>query len=134
MERADSVVMGLLTRYRVTIVSLILILALWELVSRVRLVPRFLLPPPSSILAASIQFRDVLLADTGVTTYEILLGFVAGSLVGLLLGIGIVFSRVIEQIVYPTAIITQVVPKLAVAPLFVVWFGVGVTPKVMITL
>jgi len=107
---------------------------LWELVAGLRLVARFLLPPPSSILAAGIQFRDVLIVDTGVTIYEILLGFVAGSLVGLLLGIGIVFSRVIEPIVYPPAIITQVVPKLAVAPLFVVWFGVGVTPKVMITL
>ena len=90
-----------------------------ELVTQARLVPRFLLPSPSSILAAGIQFREVLVADAGVTTGEILLGFVAGSLVGLLLAIGIVFSRMIEQIVYPPAIITQVVPKLAVAPLFV---------------
>ncbi|PYM12354.1 MAG: ABC transporter permease [Candidatus Rokuibacteriota bacterium] len=124
----------LLKRYWVTMVSLIAVLGLWELVTQARLVPRFLLPSPSSILAAGIQFREVLVADAGVTTGEILLGFVAGSLVGLLLAIGIVFSRMIEQIVYPPAIITQVVPKLAVAPLFVVWFGVGVTPKVMITL
>jgi NitT/TauT family transport system permease protein len=126
--------MSLLKRYWVSIVSLIVIVMLWELVAQARLVPRFLLPAPSSIVAAGIQFRNVLLVDTGVTTFEILLGFAAGSLVGLVLGIGIVFSRVIEQIVYPPAIVTQVVPKLAIAPLFVVWFGVGVTPKVMITL
>jgi NitT/TauT family transport system permease protein len=123
-----------LRQYWATIVSAIVLLALWEAAAQARLVPSFLLPAPSAIVGAGIQFRDLLLADTGVTTYEILLGFAAGSIVGLVLAIGIVFSRIIEQIVYPPAIVTQVVPKLAIAPLFIVWFGVGVTPKVVITL
>jgi NitT/TauT family transport system permease protein len=123
-----------LERYWVTMLSTAITLVIWEMVARVGLVPSFLLPAPTAIVAAGAQFWALLLKDVGVTMYETLLGFAAGSLVGLLLGIGIVFSRAIEQIVYPPAIITQVVPKLAVAPLFIVWFGVGITPKVMITL
>jgi NitT/TauT family transport system permease protein len=127
-------VRAFLAQYWVTIVSSLAMLAIWEACAQARLVPRFLLPAPSAIAASAVQFWELLLPDTWVTLYEILLGFAAGSLVGLVVAIGIVFSRVIEQIVYPPAIVTQVVPKLAVAPLFVVWFGVGVTPKIMITL
>jgi NitT/TauT family transport system permease protein len=123
----------LLTRYRITILSMAAMLAVWELIAFAKLVPKFLLPAPTAIVAAGVQFWPLLLADSGVTLYEIVLGFLAGSIVGLVLAIGIVFSEIIEQVIYPPAIITQVVPKLAVAPLFVVWFGVGVTPKVMIT-
>lgn len=120
--------------YWVTLVSALVLLAVWEIEAQLKLLPPFVLPAPSAIVRATVQFWGLLLNDVGITTWEIVLGFAAGSLVGLALAIGIVFSRIIEQIVYPPAIVTQIVPKLAVAPLFVIWFGVGVTPKVMITL
>jgi NitT/TauT family transport system permease protein len=123
----------LLTEYPATIISTIVVLAVWELITQLQLVPKFLLPAPTAVVGATFQFGPLLLADTWVTLYEILLGFAVGSLVGLALAIGIVFSRVVEQIVYPPAVVTQMVPKLAIAPLFLVWFGVGVTPKIMIT-
>jgi NitT/TauT family transport system permease protein len=121
-------------RYAITLLSTAVILALWQAASAARLLPKFLLPAPTDIVASAIQYWPLLVTDTWVTLYEIVLGFVAGSAVGLVIAVGIVFSRVIEQIVYPPAIVTQMVPKLAVAPLFVVWFGVGVTPKIMITI
>jgi NitT/TauT family transport system permease protein len=121
-------------QYAVSLLSTVLLLAAWEVVSQARLLPKFLLPAPTEIVAAGVQYWPLLVADTWVTLYEIVLGFVAGSAVGLLIAIGIVFSRIIEQAVYPPAIVTQMVPKLAIAPLFVVWFGVGVTPKIMITI
>jgi NitT/TauT family transport system permease protein len=122
-----------LAEYSVTIISMIAVFAVWELITAMQLVPKFLLPAPTAIVSSAIQFAPILLADSWVTLYEILLGFAIGSAVGLALATGIVFSRVVEQVVYPPTIVTQMVPKLAVAPLFVVWFGVGVTPKVMIT-
>jgi NitT/TauT family transport system permease protein len=130
VERSNT----FMRQYWASLASAVVLLGLWEIEAQLKLLPPFVLPAPSAILSASVQFWSLLLQDTGITTYEIVLGFAAGSLVGLVLAIGIVFSRAIEQIVYPPAIVTQVVPKLAVAPLFVIWFGVGVTPKVMITM
>jgi NitT/TauT family transport system permease protein len=117
----------------VTAVGMVVLLALWEAVVRLFKIAPYLLPAPSEIILTIVKYHQVLLADTLVTLWEIILGFVAGSVIGLLLAIGILFSRVIERVVYPPAIVTQIVPKLAIAPLFVVWFGVGLQPKVLIT-
>jgi NitT/TauT family transport system permease protein len=121
-----------LEEYAITIVAMIVGLVAWEVLVIALAVPRFILPTPSAILQALIRFWDILLFDTGVTLFETIVGFITGSLVGLILAIGIVFSRVLEKIIYPPAIVTQVVPKLAVAPLFVIWFGIGMLPKIMI--
>ena len=121
-----------LAEYTITIVAMIAALVAWEVAVIVLSVPRFILPAPSAILQALIRFWEILLVDTWVTLFETVIGCVAGSLVGLILAIGIVFSRMLEKIIYPPAIVTQVVPKLAIAPLFVIWFGLGMLPKIMI--
>ncbi len=121
-----------LAEYTITIAAMIATVVAWEVAVVVLSVPRFILPAPSAILQALIRFWEILLVDTGVTLFETVVGFIAGSLVGLIFAIGIVFSRLLEKIIYPPAIVTQVVPKLAIAPLFVIWFGIGLLPKIMI--
>lgn len=118
--------------YWISVTSVIVAVGAWEIAVRFLEVPKFLIPTPSAILAALVRWWDILLWDTWITFLETIFGFVAGSLVGLVVAIGIVFSRVLEKIVYPPTIVTQVVPKLALAPLFIIWFGIGLTPKIMI--
>jgi NitT/TauT family transport system permease protein len=118
--------------YWISVASVIVAVGAWEIGVRLLEVPKFLIPTPSTIAAALVRWWDILLVDTWITFLETVFGFVAGSLVGLVIAIGIIFSRVLEKIVYPPTIVTQVVPKLAIAPLFIVWFGIGLTPKIMI--
>ena len=67
-----------------------------------------------------------------MTAAEALIGFLAGSLLGLILGIVIVVFPTLERIVYPYVVALQTVPKVAIAPLMVVWFGFGLTSKVLV--
>lgn len=108
-------------------------LIVWEGIVRVLDIPTYLIPTPWAVAVEFWKFRGVLLLDTWVTGYEILLGFGFGALIGFALAIGVVMLPVVERIVLPPAILTQVIPKLAIAPLLVVWFGVGLAPKVVIT-
>lgn len=115
------------------IIAAVVFLLLWELGVKVFQVPSYLLPPPTEIGREMWKFKTILLRDTWVTSYEILVGFGVGAVVGFALAVLVVFSPVVERLVMPTAVLTQIIPKLAVAPLFVVWFGVGFLPKVAIT-
>lgn len=117
----------------ITVGGIVGALLVWEAAVRFFSVPGYLLPAPSAIALSLWSFRQVLLVDAWYTTYEIVLAFVLGAGIGFALAVLVVFSRVLEQLVMPAAVLTQIVPKLAVAPLFVVWFGTGVAPKLAIT-
>ncbi len=108
-------------------------LLLWELGVRLFEIPAYLLPRPAEIAAEMWKHRAVLLRDTWVTGYEIAVGFLLGALIGFALAVLVIFSPIVERVVMPAAVLTQIIPKLAVAPLFVVWFGVGFVPKIAIT-
>lgn len=108
-------------------------LAIWEVTVRVRDVPEWLLPPPSAIVRSLIDDRSLLLRHTRATLAEVLLGFALALTAGILLGIAIVSSRVIERALYPIVIASQTVPIPAIAPLMLIWFGYGLLPKVLIT-
>jgi NitT/TauT family transport system permease protein len=125
-------VAAFVAEYWVTVAAALVALVVWEIYVKVMSVPRYLFPAPSAIGESLVRFQEILLNDTWVTLQEIFIGFLAGCLVGLLLSYAIVFSRLVEKIVYPPAILTQLVPKLAIAPLFIIWFGIGILPKVMI--
>ncbi len=108
-------------------------LVLWEALVRVFEVPSYLLPAPSAIALSIWTFHRALWTDALYTTYETVAGFTLGAGIGFALAVLVVFSRILERIVMPAAVLTQIVPKLAVAPLFVVWFGTGMAPKLAIT-
>lgn len=112
---------------------LLLVALIWETWVRWRDVPRWLLPPPSSIVATLLTDRGLLLRHTGVTLSEVLLGFVLALVGGILLGAAIDASDVAERTVYPLVIASQTIPVIALAPLFLIWFGYGLLPKVLIT-
>lgn len=112
--------------------TFVVVIAIWEIASRAGLVASYLLPAPSEIVVKLAEARSSLLAHTLVTAVEIVVSFVAALVVGVVLAIGVVYIRPLERAVYPWIIATQVIPKVAIAPLFIVWFGFGLAPKVII--
>ena len=109
-----------------------LLLVVWQIVVTALGVSDFILPTPLQILKVTIRFFPQLLRHTWTTTVEILLGFAIGNAVAVAMAVCIVNSRVVERALYPLIIASQTVPKVAVAPLFLIWFGSGLTPKVVI--
>lgn len=109
------------------------LLALWEAASRGGLFHEFILPAPSFIAAAlgRLMTAGFFVEHLSVTLYETLAGFVIGS--GLAFSGGVVMHAfpAVNRVVYPYVIVFQVIPKVALAPIFVTWFGFGLTSKVV---
>lgn len=114
--------------------SLLIIVVLWELAVRIGNVPKFMLPAPSVIAQEFIDYGHRLLPNAGVTLFEVLFGFALSVLISIPLAVVIVYSRVIERILYPLIVSSQTVPMVAVAPLLLTWFGYGMTPKIVIVI
>jgi NitT/TauT family transport system permease protein len=128
-----SSVLSAVTENLPAVVFLILLLVLWEVYVRTFEVHAFILPAPSAIAEVITDQYPNLFRHTLVTTSEILLGFVIGNVAAILGAIVIVNSRLAEQIFYPLIIASQTIPKIAIAPLFLIWLGTGLAPKVVIT-
>ena len=113
---------------------LIVLLAMWEAGVDLFKVPSILLPAPSAVAAALYQglCDGSLVRHFGVTLFETVAGFILGSAAGLLLGALIGQSRLAERVLYPYVVAFQAVPKVALAPLIIIWFGFGLTSKVII--
>jgi NitT/TauT family transport system permease protein len=109
------------------------VLAVWEAAVRVFEVPQFILPAPSNVFIAFYRgFESALYLDhIWVTISETLLGFVLGTALAFLLGTVIALSRPVEYFLYPFVVMFQAMPKVALAPLIIVWFGLGLTSKVV---
>lgn len=112
--------------------SLALFVGVWELVIVAFGVKQFTLPPPASVASELWQSRSSLWAGLQTTLAETFLGFLLAAAVGVLLACGIATSRVIEQLVYPILIVSNAVPKIALAPVFIVWLGFGSSPRVVL--
>lgn len=114
---------------------LIAVLGIWELAARQFGLSALVLPAPSAVALslwsglASGYFWPHLWA----TLQALLLGLLIGSAVGLLAGMVLAESELLERVLKPYVVVSQVVPKLALAPLFVLWFGFGMLPTVLIT-
>jgi NitT/TauT family transport system permease protein len=110
----------------------LVLIALWEISARVFSFPPYLLPAPSAIIESMDTNAAVLLKQSVGTTVEIMLGFALSVVVGVPLALAIFLWKPFARTVYPLLISSQAVPKVAIAPLFLVWFGFGLMPKVLI--
>ncbi len=107
-------------------------LLLWELLVYGTGVKSYILPGPVDILSAMWDKLPRLAKAASFTVQPMLLGFFAAVVLGVLIALAIAFSRRIEGIVYPLLVFFQIIPKIAVAPLFIIWFGFGLMPKVLL--
>src|SRR5258705_5581406 len=114
----------------VIILAYVLAIAAWQLASTAFSIPAFILPSPLAILERAARSPGALAFHTLVTLQEVVLGFLLAVLFSIPLGILIVSSRLLERFVYPLLVAFQAIPKVALAPILVVWFGFGLTSKV----
>jgi NitT/TauT family transport system permease protein len=114
------------------VADILVFLAIWQIGVVVYQVPAYLLPPPTMIAQTFVDEFPRLLRHGWITTYEMLGGYALAVAVALPLAIAITSSKRFDEFVMPTMLFFQVVPKVAIAPLFLVWFGVGTTPKVLV--
>ena len=112
---------------------LVALILLWELAVWLNDTPRWMLPAPSDIARSFRDDWSMLMMHTRVTLTEVLIGFGIAVAAGLITGIAIDSSRVIERALYPLLIASQTIPMVVLAPLFLIWFGYGLMPKVLIT-
>ncbi|MGE0751925.1 MAG: ABC transporter permease [Variibacter sp.] len=115
------------------ILLLIATLIVWEIAVRVFEMPAYILPTPSNILMALYRgiTSGLYVEHVWITLIETLLGFLLGATIAFTLGIGIGLSRRTEYYLYPFIVMIQSMPKVALAPLIIVWFGLGLTSKVI---
>lgn len=104
----------------------------WWIVVKVFPIPQYILPSPESVVAASFEGEIPWLSHALVTMIEIVGGFLIAAVVGVLLGTLIAWSRVLERALIPFLVFVNTLPKVAIAPLFLLWFGYGVIPNTMI--
>ena len=112
--------------------GVIMFLVGWQLVVWVFKFPPYLLPGPIEVATTFVDNFQKLAYHGWITTYEMLLGYFLAVAVGIPLAIAITSSQRFDNFVMPTMLFFQVVPKVAIAPLFLVWFGVGTLPKVLV--
>ncbi|WP_370948551.1 ABC transporter permease [Amycolatopsis sp. cg5] len=105
---------------------------LWWAVTAAGLVKPYLVPSPADTLRVILDKPGYFGFHTWVTTYETVLGFGIAIVVGVLAAVLMVSSPAVEKTVYPLLLFAQVIPKIAIAPLFVVWLGFGLTPKIFV--
>lgn len=109
-----------------------LLLLLWEGATYWLKVPVFVLPSPSIIGAKIVAERALLLTHGWASLQEILLGFGMAVGIGIPLAVAIVYSRIFERVAFPFMVSLQTIPKVALAPILVMWLGYGIMPKVMV--
>jgi NitT/TauT family transport system permease protein len=104
----------------------------WEFAVRLFGIKEYLLPPPSKVWTEFWKRHEIVMAGAWVTTQEMLAGYALAVVVSIPLAMWIAWSRFMEQSVYPVIVFLQIIPKIAVAPLFIIWFGFGFTPKLLV--
>ena len=115
-----------LRRSMYPVIGLAGILVIWQTYTALSGIPRIVLPSPLDIVLASIKDYDVLLAETWPTLFETIAGFFLALLIGIPLAVCVANSRALNLTLYPMLVATQSIPKVAIAPIILVWFGLGI--------
>jgi NitT/TauT family transport system permease protein len=121
-----------LTEYTQTAIGPILLLGIWEAMCRLFDVPAWLLPSPSKILIEGYEILPILPAHLMATLSAVLGGFALSIAVGIPLAIMITYSPVLRRVIYPMILALQSVPKVAIAPILLLWVGYGLKSGIVV--
>ncbi len=128
---------ALLLRHRLPgLISIVCGLALWEFLSRVVVANPLFLAAPSQIFGAVISLGESgeLWRHIGVSGLEFVIGYVIASLIGIVLGLAMASSDIAKQVSQPWISGLYATPTIALAPLFILWFGIGISSKVLVVI
>ena len=121
-------------KYTLPTLTLILSLVLWELYVRCFEISLYILPSPTAIIQAIIQNFAELWMHSMTTLTEALIGLLLATILGILIGIGMDLSKTFKYSIFPHLVVTQTVPVMILGPLFSIWFGFGMTPKILMVI
>ncbi len=121
-----------LTRTASQAIVFLAFFAVWEALVDVLKIKPVILPGPSLIFLSMVKNWAYLMKNTWPTLIEVGGGFVIAAAFGFAIAVGIAYSRWVSEVSYPFLVTAQVLPKIALAPLFLIWFGFGLTPKLVI--
>lgn len=127
-----AALLGWIKRSRYAVLGFAVVLLAWEFAVYGLAIPRYLLPPPTEVAVELVKRWPRVFEQALVTGEEILAGFLLAVVVSIPLALMISFSRIIERTLYPVIVFLQIIPKIAIAPLFIIWFGFGFTPKLLL--
>jgi NitT/TauT family transport system permease protein len=130
LEKLPSAAPGRLRRLLPPLTAFLLGVLVWDLVVRFGLVPPFLLPSPATLAARLVESRALLWPNTVATAGAATAGFLLALAFGILVAVPIIWFRMFDAAVTPLLVLVQVTPKIAVAPLLVVYLGFGAMPKI----
>lgn len=113
---------------------LALFLLAWQFMPGLVGVPEFVLPPPTRVGAEAVRIwqTERLLWHAGITALEVVIGFVLGALLGATIGYALGLWPRVEAVLSPYLLALQIAPKVAFAPLFVMWLGYTIYPKILV--
>ena len=114
------------------IIFFIVFTLIWETISRLGVFPPFILPSPSSIILSLITNFTSMQYDILITLYEALTGFIIAIILSVVIAVAMDSIIGFKKTIYPVLIISQTIPIIIVAPLFIIWFGYGYAPKIII--
>ncbi|MGI9433813.1 MAG: ABC transporter permease, partial [Geminicoccaceae bacterium] len=121
-----------LSGLRQFLISFVVLFAIWELAVHAFEIKSYLLPAPSLIWAEFSTRWAYVLENTWVTASEIIVGYLIAIAVSVPLAVFVAYFPTMERTIYPIIVFLQIVPKIAIAPLFIIWFGFGFTPKILL--
>lgn len=113
------------------LVGTVVLLGAWWLVKVVTGWNEFILPSPADVVTTIVEQWDIVISNTWITVYETVGGFLLAVVIGVPLGVALAYSWVFDRMFSPILFGFNAVPKIAVAPLLVIWMGFGVLPKVV---
>jgi NitT/TauT family transport system permease protein len=115
-----------------TLLGFTVIVLAWQFGAPLTGMPAYILPVPSAILARFWQTAGVQAYHLGITAFTTMVGLVLALLIGVLLALAVIYIRPLQAIVLPALAAFNGIPKIAIAPLFVIWFGLGMEPKILL--
>ncbi|MBY0120447.1 ABC transporter permease [Bacillus sp. S/N-304-OC-R1] len=121
--------------YSLFFIFSITILIFVEWLVRSRIIPAFIIPAPTNVIISIFEnWKPLLLEHLPATFLEFLIGFTLAVLGGILLAVGMFFFKTLEKMLYPAVLISQMIPIIALSPIFVLWFGYTIWSKVAVTI
>ena len=112
----------------------IILLVIWEVVSRLNAIPAFILPAPSMVVVTLFTEFKVMSSHILITLYETFTGFFISIIFSILIAVLMDSIPGIRKTLYPLLVISQTIPIIILAPLFIIWFGYGYLPKIIIVI
>ena len=123
-----------LKRIGMPLLTLLLVLAVWEGCVHIFDIDLYILPAPSTILQALFANRDILWMHSLVTLQEAVIGLLIATLLAIVIAIGMDLSQLFKHSIFPHLVVTQTVPVMVLGPLFSIWLGFGMTPKILMVI